>query len=33
MMERLRIGGVQHQAGAGQQGRRQYNTTFHGEDS
>jgi hypothetical protein len=31
-MERLRIGSVQHQEGAGHS-RRQYNTTFHGENS
>ena len=30
MMERLGIGGAQHQEGAGQQGRRQHNMTFHG---
>jgi hypothetical protein len=30
MMERLRIGGAQHHEGAGEQSRRQHNTTFHG---
>ncbi len=29
MMERLGIGSVQHQEGAGQHSRRQHNTTFH----
>jgi hypothetical protein len=33
VMERLRIGGVQHQKGAGQHSRRQHNTTFHWKDS
>jgi hypothetical protein len=33
MMERLGIGSVQHQEGAGQHSRRQHNLTFHFKDS